>query len=140
MFVKDLAKSADKFKKNAAGAAGLYVEGAVANSAKWKSNVEASEDAYNGGLQASLARGAWKKGIAKVGADYYAQRVQKLGNQRYATGVTEGGGNWQEGFNPYAETLKSMQQSAKGFKGSPANATRSTEVQVALRRRKEELA
>lgn len=141
MDVKDLSKSGKKFADNAAGGGvSAYKEGVAGAGAKWKARVEGSEESYNQGVQAAISRGAFRKGVAKAGADYYTSRAQKLGADRYGPGVREGAANWQEGYQPYADTLKSLTQSAGGPKGDPRNAARSLEVQIALRRKKEELA
>jgi hypothetical protein len=140
MVVKDLSKSGSKFATNAGNAAGFYKDGVQGAGAKWKAGVENSEEAYNQGVQNAISRGAFKKGVAKAGADYYTSRAVKLGGERYTRGVQEGAGNWQEGYKPYADALSGLSQSPKGPKGDPRNAQRSLEVQIALRKKKEELA
>lgn len=141
MDVKDISKSAKKFADNAAGGGvTAYKDGVAGAGTRWKTAVENSDESWAQGVQAAIGRGAFKKGVSKAGADYYTSRAGKLGGDRYAAGVREGSGNWQEGFQPYADTLKSLTQSPKGPKGDPRNAARSTEVQIALRRKKEELA
>lgn len=133
MEVKDLGKSAGKFKTRAGAASGDYADGAVSAAGRWKTAVEASEDTWKEGVAAAAARGAFKRGLAKAPADYYAERVKKLGQARYGQGVAEGAGNWQEGFAPFADALKAMPLPAKGPKGDPRNQQRSVEVQIRLR-------
>jgi hypothetical protein len=133
MFVKDLGKSAERFKQGASARAGDYVEQAAGAANRWKANTEAAADNWAAGVQEAANRGAFGRGLSKVGADYYAQRVRKLGQARYGQGVAEGAGNWQEGFKPYADALSSLQQSPRGLKGSAQNQQRSVEVQIKLR-------
>lgn len=140
MDVKDLSKSGAKFSTNAANGAPAYKEGVSTAGAKWKSRVDASEESWTQGVQGAISRGAFKKGVGRASADYYTQRAQSLGGDRYPTGVRAGGNNWQEGFQPYHDVLKSMTQSPGGPHGDPRNAQRSLEVQIAMRRKKEELA
>lgn len=133
MFVKDLGKSAERFKQGAQARSNDYVEQAALAAPRWKANTEAAEDNWAQATAEAAGRRAFSRGLSKVGADYYAARVRKLGAQRYGPGVAEGAGNWQEGFKPYADALGSMQQSPKGLKGSAQNQQRSVEVQIKLR-------
>lgn len=141
MDVRDLSKSGQKFSTNAAGQGQTaYKESIAGAGQKWKTAVDNSEEKWGQGVQQAISRGAYKKGTSKAGSEYYTSRALKLGVDRYGPGVREGASNWQEGFQPYHDTLKNMAQSPGGPKGDPRNAQRSLEVQIALRRKKEELA
>jgi len=140
MKVRDLNKSAERFKTKAGASQGEYVQGVQGAGSAWKSGVEASHDRWKEGVAMASSRGAYAKGVGKTPGEYYAARAVKLGGQRYASGIAEGAGNWAEGFKPYADTLASLQQSPKGPKGDPRNQQRSIEVQIALRNKKTEAA
>jgi hypothetical protein len=140
MQVKDLATSGERFGKNAAAAQPYYQKGVAAAGSKWKAAVDNSEENWSAGVNAAIARGAFKKGVGKATADYYTSRATKLGASRYQEGVREGAGNWQEGFKPYKDKLDGLQLSAKGPRGDARNQNRSVEVQIALRQVKEQAA
>jgi hypothetical protein len=140
MDIKDTATSSARFSKNAGAAQPYYLDGVKGAGQKWKAAVDAADDTWAAGVQAAISRGAFKKGVGKAGADYYSSRASKLGGARYQQGVQEGAANWQEGFQPYADKLKSLSLSPGGPRGDARNQNRTIEVQIAMRQLKESIA
>ncbi len=134
--VKDTASAAEKYKQRGQAAAPDYAKGVAGSGQRWQQNAAASTDAYNQGVQEAIARDAFTAGITKSGGAYFEERARTLGAQRFGPGVVAGAGNWQEGFQPYADVLKSVQLSPRGPKGDPRNMTRAQEVVTAMRARK----
>lgn len=133
MRVADLAASAAKFGARGVAASGDYKTGVSGAGAEWSRRTGESEENWSQGVNAAIARGAFKKGVDKAGSEKYVRNATQIGAARYGQGVQAATGDWQKGFQPYAQRLASLELPPKGPKGDPRNYQRSQVVGQALR-------
>lgn len=134
MDVRPINEAQDKFSKRAAAASPDYAKGVQGAGNKWAAGAAASDEAWKSGTQDAITHNRFGAGVRKGGvANKYQDRAQKLGPDRYRTGVTEGAKDWATGFAPHADTLRSLELGAPGMRGSDKNYDRSRQVGQALR-------
>jgi len=139
MEVRSVAESQAKFASRAAAAAPEYGKGVAGAGGKWLAGAQASESAYEQGVQDAVANKRFGAGVRKAGSQKYQDRATKLGPDRYRTGVAEGAADWGKGYAPHAQALSSLELPVKGMRGSEQNYGRSRAVGQALRAKKLEL-
>lgn len=131
--VRSAGDAAAKFANRGAAAQGDYKNGLVGSGQAWQGNTAAAGDNYAAGVQQAITRGAFTKGVNKSGGAYFEQRATTIGANRYADGVRNGQQNYQDGVQPYLDTLSKVNLTPRGPKGDPRNMQRATEVAQALR-------
>ena len=129
--VRDTTASAKRFAERGAAALPDYKAGLVGKGAAWEAAAAGSEDNYNAGVQQAISRNAFQKGVKAAGASYFEQRAINVGGSRFADGIRQGAGNWEEGSKPYLDALKNTELSPRGPKGDPRNMQRASEVAIA---------
>jgi hypothetical protein len=134
--VKDAASSAAKFVARAQAAGGDYQKGVQAAGDNWQAKTAASADAYGAGVNAAISAGRFAKGVVKAGSAKYVSRAAGVGAQRYPTGVGAAGPNWQNGVQPYLDTLSGLTLPPRAPRGSPNNIQRVAIIADALRKKK----
>lgn len=133
--VKDTGTIAAKFKNRAAAASQDYAAGVAGAAADWESNTAAAEANYEQGVQESIGRKAFGKGVRGAGSKF-AENAKTLGTQRYPTGVANAEQAYARGVGPFLDTIKSIALPPRGPKGSAQNQERANVVAKALRARK----
>lgn len=133
--VKDTGTIAAKFKNRAAAASQDYAAGVAGAAGDWESNTAAAEANYEQGVQESIGRKAFGKGVRGAGSKF-AENAKTLGTQRYPTGVANAEGAYARGVGPFLDTIKSIALPPRGPKGSAQNQERANVVAKALRARK----
>jgi hypothetical protein len=134
--VKDAASSAAKFVARAQAAGGDYQKGVQGAGDNWQAKTAASADAYGAGVNAAISAGRFAKGVQKAGSAKYVARAAGVGAQRYPTGVGQAGPNWQNGVQPYLDTLSGLTLPPRAPRGSPNNIQRVAIIADALRKKK----
>jgi hypothetical protein len=137
--IKPIGTSATKYKKNAAAAGPDYKTGIEQTTKDWGALTSASEPAYNSGVQAAISRGAFGKGVNKIGTAGWKKKALAVGPTRYVNGIQVFGENWQPGFQPFQDTINALTLPPKGAKNSPENYARVPAVGNALHAKKLEL-
>jgi len=130
--IKPLDQLAAKFARNASAAAGDYKSGVESAGGDWESNTANSEENYQQGVQAAIARKSFGKGVRSAGAAKYVDRASKMGSTRYAPGVANAQQDWAKGFAPVAQVIASVNLPPKGPKRSPQNQQRANAMATAL--------
>lgn len=130
--IKPLDQLAAKFARNATAAAGDYKSGVEQAGGDWETNTAASEDNYQAGVGAAIARKSFGKGVRAAGASKYVERASKMGSARYGPGVQNAQGDWAKGFAPVAQVISSVNLPPKGPKRSPQNQQRANAMATAL--------
>jgi len=130
--IKPLDQLAAKFARNATAAAGDYKSGVEQAGGDWESNTAGSEDNYQAGVQAAIARKSFGKGVRAAGSAKYVDRASKMGSQRYGPGVQNAQQDWAKGFAPVAQVIASVNLPPKGPKRSPQNQQRANAMATAL--------
>ena len=90
----------------------------------------------NAGVQESIARGAFAKGVNASGGAKYEKNASTVGAQRYPQGVQNGAGEWETKTSPYLQTIAGLTLPPRRPKGDPGNLQRVAAVTQALRARK----
>lgn len=130
----EIRSNSQKWATRAAAAAGDYVAGALVPRRSWSAAASASEANFEAGIQASIARKAYGKGVASAGDASWSKGIQEKGRGRYTQGVGVALDAYQKGFQPYADVLRSTSLTPRGPKGQ--NMGRVQAVNDALRNRK----
>lgn len=137
--IKPLDRTATKWARVSSGAQQEYLEGVQNPRADWETETRAAEKTYEQGIQNSLSRKAFGKGVAKAGTAKWQERATTLGPARYSTGVQAAQNAYREGFAPYREVIQNLQLPARGPKGDPSNIQRVAAVAKALHDKKLQL-
>lgn len=134
--MKTASQSGDKYV-NRAGAASLdYKQGAENTSKDQAANAIASKDNYVKGVQESITRGAYEKGLSKSGKQAWLDGVRNKGAERYSGGVSNGVSKYVTNSGKYDGARAAANALPRGPKGSEANFNRSKAVGQALRNAK----
>jgi hypothetical protein len=131
--IKPLGSIAEKWNRRASSATQEYTDGVGAPRKPWAAATQAAEGSYEQGVQASISRKAFGKGVAAAGDAKWSSRAKELGSGRYASGVAAGQSAYQTGFTPYFNAISNLSLPPRGAKGSPANLQRVAAVATALR-------
>lgn len=134
--VKDVSAIAKKFKDRASSASTDYSNGVATAGASWEAGAVAGEANYEQGVQESIGRKAFGKGVRAAGASKYVDNATKLGAQRYPTGIAQAEGAYMKGVGPYLDVIRNLNLPPRGPKGSAQNQQRAQVVAAATRAKK----
>jgi hypothetical protein len=96
----------------------------------------AAEESYKAGVQKAAQAGQYGRGIRAAGTAKWQNRSRQKGPQRFSEGVQIAQPDYQAGFQPYAETIKSTQLPPRFPKGDPRNLERVKVIATALSRKR----
>lgn len=130
--VKPIDKIVAKWQSRASGASADYTAGVQSPRRGWHDSTKAAETAYNAGVQAGIARGAFGKGVDSAGDSKWKDRASTLGSQRYPGGISAAAPAFQKGFGKFVPVLQGLDLSPRGPKGSAQNYDRAAKVGAAL--------
>lgn len=131
--MKSASQSQEKYVNRASGASLDYKQGAESTSKDQAQNAIASKDNYVKGVQESITRGAYEKGLGKSGKTKWLKGVQEKGAERYSGGVAAGASAYATNSGKYDTARGAANTLPRGPKGSEANFNRSKAVGQALR-------
>ena len=134
--VKDAAMAGDKFVARGQAAGADYTAGIRGSGERWKANTKAGKDNWVQGVQESITRNAFEKGVDAAGAAGFEDRATSVGPQRFAQGIGQAKNKWIQNTTPYLNMMSGLSLTPRGPKGSPQNQQRSAEVATANRRKK----
>ena len=121
---KSLQDTASKWSRRASSAGQEYADGVNAPRRSWASATQAAETNYEQGVQASITRKAFGKGVAKAGDAKWKEKASTLGAARFGSGVTAAENEYSKGFAPYLSAMAGLTLPPRGAKGSPQNLLR----------------
>ena len=130
--VKSMSRISEKWKRVASGAGAEYEEGVRNPRADWAEETSKAEGTYEQGIQSSIGRKAFGKGVKKAGTSKWQENAIRKGPGRFAEGVSLAQSAYEEGFAPYREVLARTALPARGPKGDPKNLMRVAIVAKAL--------
>ena len=134
--IKDAAAIAAKWATVTPGRAQFYQEGIQGTDpGVYSQAATAAAGSYAAGVQASIARKGYDKGVAAAGPKWQ-QKASTKGVRNYAPAVAEAGPEYAAGFAPYQQVIAGLTLPAKGPRGAPQNYMRVQAVGDALRKRK----
>jgi len=135
--IRPVDQSAEKWSRRASVSQQDYVSGVENPRVSWAQAAQAAGASYRQGVVAAANAGRFEQGVKAAGDERWRKGARDKGPNRYSEGVQLSTGEWQRGFAPYHEAIKSLTLPARGPKGSPANLARVTAVSQALRQLKE---
>jgi hypothetical protein len=133
MHVRNVQESATKFKTRAGAAGEDYKRGVAGAGQRWQAGAEASEGAYEAGVQEAIGQKRFAAGVRRAGAQRYQDKATMLGPDRFRTGVAAAEGDWARGFAPHAAALSAFDPGPKGPRGSAQNYDRARRTAEHLR-------
>lgn len=123
-----------KWAQRSAAASGEYASGVQTPRRSWSGAAAASESNYEAGVQEAISRKGFSKGIQSAGDAKWQKGVSEKGRTRYQSGVSVASDEYNKGFQPYADALRSVSLAPRGPKGT--NYQRVQQVGEVLRNRK----
>jgi hypothetical protein len=135
--VPDAGRVADKWSRRATGASGDYKTGVESTAADWAALTTAAKDVWKTAVTAAAGRGAYEKGIARVGSAKWKNNAASKGPDRYMQGVSLGQADYSSQVAPYLQLIGSTDLPPRGPAGSPGNIQRVAALATALRGLKE---
>jgi len=130
----DVGRVAAKWARRAASAGTEYSEGVANPSRSWSAATQAAAPAYAAGVQASIARGAYQKGVQGAGDAAWAAGATQKGPARFAEGVQLAQPAYTTGFGRVAAAINATPLPPRQPTGSPANIQRVAAIATALRK------
>ena len=125
---------AAKWANRSSAAQGEYKKGVQSPRRSWSSAAAASETNFEAGIAAAISRKAYGKGVSEAGDGAWTKGANEKGASRFSQGVLGAQNEYQKGFSPYADVLRSLSLTPRGPKGT--NYGRSQAVGEALAARK----
>lgn len=130
--IRALAKIKEKYGRVTPGK-GPELEAGLRDPKKnWHDETLAAAEAWTGGVEGAIARGAFAKGVGAVNQSDYLDPALKLGVKRYRDGVTYGTPKYGERFGPYRDVIEGTTLPPRGPVGDPANIERVRIMAAAL--------
>lgn len=130
--VRSLAKITDKYKRVAPTKAKEYEEGIKDTKKDWVDETAAADEAWAGGVQEAISRGAFKAGVEATGQAGWLDPALKKGVGRYRSGIEYGIPKYNKKFAPYRDVIESTDLPPRGPKGAPQNLDRVAVITAAL--------
>lgn len=134
--MKSAQASAQKFVERAGAATGDYVEGARQTTKDQSANAIAAKANYAAGIQASITRGAYEKGLSASGKAGWLRGITEKGQNRFGEGVASGASKYATNSGKFDGARGVADSMPRGAKGSEANFARAKAVGMALRKAK----
>ncbi len=133
--IKDAAAIAEKWSTVTPQRSTEYQKGVQNPRTPWAAAAAAAGPAQAAGVQAAIANKSFEKGIARAGDAGWQRGATTKGPARFAEGVALAGPDYQAGFGPYADVIRSTQLPQKFARGDPRNLARVEVMSKALRAR-----
>lgn len=130
--IKSLTKISTKWTDVTPGRVGEYTDGVQNPTGDWAKNTGEAEKRYEAGVQASISRKDFGKGVARAGNDKWQKNTLEKGPARWQQGVSLSTDAYAKGFQPYHDTINRLTLPARGPKGDPSNIQRVAVVAAAL--------
>lgn len=128
--VKDPGTLANKWATRAQAAVSDYTAGV--QSAQQAGPAAASADTWQQAVTSPTAKALFVSNLNAAGDAAWQQGVLTKGKDRYAPGVAQGKGKWQNGVQPYLQALQSLQLPPRGLRRSAQNMARVQAVVTAM--------
>lgn len=130
--IKPMNRITDAWKRRSQASTADYEAGIRDPKADWQQRTLAAEDAYNKGVQASLARKGFASGVKDAGTAKWQEKALQKGVGRWAEGIALAESDYVKGFQPYADVIARTNLPERGPKGDPKNYERVRVMGTAL--------
>lgn len=138
-FVRALDKIAKKWADVTPMRAGDYADGIANPRRPWAAATKNAEEAYEAGVQKSITRKAFGKGVTRAGDEKWQRKASTRGVANWGPGVSDAQGDFQAGFAPYREAIAAVQLPPRYARRDPRNLQRVKAVVDALAAKKESM-
>jgi hypothetical protein len=98
----------------------------------WETNTAAAKSNFEQGVQASIARDGFTKGVVAAGTETWKAGATTKGVQRWGQGVSQGGQAYSKGFSPYRDIISNTELPPRFPRGDTRNYDRSATIGKAL--------
>jgi hypothetical protein len=136
MDVKDLGHVVDKWRRRAATAQTDYRLGTQRPRRSWQQATVAAANRWTQAITEAAGRGAFAAGVQASSDAEWQKGIQQKGVSRWAPGIAASQDKYARNFQPYLETLRSLQLPERGPAGDPANIQRVAVIAEAMRQKK----
>jgi hypothetical protein len=130
--VKSAAEIAAKYVRVAATRQGDYESGVRDTTVNWQTATAAARESYEQGVQESISRGAYLKGVEAAGNDKWRDKTLKTGAGRWGPGVRDAESDMAAGIAPFIEVIERTVLPPRGPRGDPRNLERAAVMARAL--------
>ena len=134
--IRSASSIAEKWARVTPGRSAEYKAGVENPLRDWEKNTAQAESAYEQGVNASIARKGFGKGVKKAGIGKWKRKTIELGVTRWPQGVTVAKPDYEAGFAPFADTIASTVLPPRGPKGDPRNLERVSVMAIALHKKR----
>jgi hypothetical protein len=136
MDVKDLGQVTDKWRRRAATAQADYRIGTQRPRRSWQQATVQAAPRWTQAIQEAAGRNAFQAGVQASSDAEWQKGIQQKGVARWAPGIAASQDKYARNFQPYLETLRSIQLPERGPAGDPGNIQRVAVIAEAMRQRK----
>ncbi len=130
--IKNISKIAEKWMRQSSVSEQSYTEGVQSPRADWATVTAEANDSYKKGIQASIGKDSFLKGVKRAGTSKWQQQTLAKGPGRWTDGINKSGSSYADGFQPYLEVISRTQLPKRGPKGDPSNINRVSVMSKAL--------
>ena len=134
--IKSIDRIAEKWARVTPQRTQDYTDGIDNPRRDWAAATAAASDAWRDGVAKAQQTGQFARNVTKAGTSKWQSRARAKGTTRFAEGVQIAQPDYQAGFAPYAETIKSTALPPRYAKGDPRNLDRVKAIATALSKRR----
>ena len=134
--IRSASEIAEKYARVTPGRSADYAAGVQNPKADWKTATLAAENAWAQGVQQAASEGRFGKGVNRAGTEKWQRKAIELGASRWGPGVSAAKDDYESGFAPYADVIRSTSLPPRGPKGDPRNIERVAKLAMALHAKK----
>lgn len=114
-----------------------YADGVANPRRPWAAATKNAEDAYEAGVQKSISRKAFGKGVVRVGDEKWQRKASTRGVANWGPGVSDAEGDFMAGFAPYQAAIAAAKLPPRYARRDPRNLARVKAIDDALIAKKE---
>ena len=131
-FIRSVDQIASKWAEVTPMRSADYAAGVAAPRRSWAAATKGAEKAYEDGVQKSIARHAFGKGVTKAGDEKWSRKSQTRGVANWGPGVAEAKGDYAAGFAPYQAAIAACVLPPRYARRDPRNLARVKAIVDAL--------
>lgn len=113
-----------------------YTQGVNNPRRDWAQAAQAGAANQAAAIQKAIQEKRYEKGVQKAGSAKWLKGAVDKGTVRFAQGVQAGQGDYEQGIQPYLQTIEATQLPPRYPKGDPRNIERVKVIAEALRKKK----
>lgn len=119
--IKPAAEIAEKWARVTPGRSDDYRSGVASPEVDWEAATVAAESAYEQGVQESIGKKRFSKGVKAAGTSKWQKKAIDVGVPRWGAGITAAVEDYQKGFAPYRDIIERTTLPRRGPRGSRQN-------------------